>query len=148
MSSRPCASLRKHIDPVSPPGRICSPALPSGHHEYSNHRAERNRAWPARQRSRPRTPLVICLHWAREKRANAGPPRGGHRPTGMHTRALPASVASEEVMHILAGAGRFEPEASDQPTVEFRAGDTLFFPPETRGVWDIRETVRKVYVMV
>jgi uncharacterized cupin superfamily protein len=57
-------------------------------------------------------------------------------------------VASGEVMHILAGAGRFEPEAPGQPTVEFRAGDTLVFPPETFGVWDIRETVRKVYVMV
>jgi uncharacterized cupin superfamily protein len=32
--------------------------------------------------------------------------------------------------------------------VEFRAGDTLFFPPDTRGVWEIRETVRKLYVMV
>ena len=25
---------------------------------------------------------------------------------------------------------------------------TLFFPPETFGVWEIRETVRKLYVMV
>ncbi len=57
-------------------------------------------------------------------------------------------VASGEVMHILAGKGRFEPEAAGEPAIEFRAGDTLFFPPDTLGVWEIRETVRKVYVMV
>ncbi|ADU99133.1 DUF861 domain-containing protein [Alicycliphilus denitrificans] len=57
-------------------------------------------------------------------------------------------VASGEVMHILAGAGRFMPEAEGAAPVEFRAGDTLFFPPDTRGVWEIRETVRKLYVMV
>lgn len=44
--------------------------------------------------------------------------------------------------------GRFEPDAAGEPAVEFRAGDTLFFPPETRGVWEIREAVRKVYVML
>lgn len=57
-------------------------------------------------------------------------------------------VASGEVMHILAGAGRFTPEADGAAVVEFRAGDTLFFPPHTYGVWEIRETVRKLYVMV
>lgn len=57
-------------------------------------------------------------------------------------------VASGEVMHILVGAGRFTPEAEGAAPVEFRAGDTLFFPPDTRGVWEIRETVRKLYVMV
>ena len=57
-------------------------------------------------------------------------------------------VATGEVMHILAGAGRFMPEAEGAATVEFRAGDTLFFPPDTCGVWEIRETVRKLYVMV
>lgn len=57
-------------------------------------------------------------------------------------------VASGEVMHILAGAGCFVPEAADAAPVEFRAGDTLFFPPDTRGAWEIRETVRKLYVMV
>lgn len=57
-------------------------------------------------------------------------------------------VVSGEVMHILAGAGCFTPEAEGAAPVEFRAGDTLFFPPGTCGVWDIRETVRKLYVMV
>lgn len=57
-------------------------------------------------------------------------------------------VASGEVMHILAGQGCFFPEAEGAQPVEFTAGDTLFFPPGTRGVWEIRETVRKLYVMV
>ncbi|MDE2414923.1 MAG: DUF861 domain-containing protein [Comamonadaceae bacterium] len=57
-------------------------------------------------------------------------------------------VASGEVMHILAGVGCFRPEVVNATPVEFRAGDTLFFPPDTRGVWEIRETVRKFYVML
>lgn len=51
-------------------------------------------------------------------------------------------------MHILAGSGRFEPATAGEPTVVFRAGDTLFFPPATYGEWEITETVRKVYVML
>ncbi|BEP95376.1 cupin domain-containing protein [Acidovorax sp. A79] len=57
-------------------------------------------------------------------------------------------VPSGEIMHIVAGAGRFLPEGEGMSVVEFRAGDTLFFPPETRGVREIRETIRKLYVMV
>jgi uncharacterized cupin superfamily protein len=28
------------------------------------------------------------------------------------------------------------------------AGDTVFMSPMTQGVWDIKETVRKVYTLV
>lgn len=55
-------------------------------------------------------------------------------------------VQKGEVMHILAGSGQFTPETGD--TVSFKAGDTLFFSPHTYGVWDIQETVRKLYVLV
>lgn len=55
-------------------------------------------------------------------------------------------LANAEIMHILAGACTFTPEGGE--TREIRAGDTLFFPANTRGVWDIRETVRKVYVVI
>jgi uncharacterized cupin superfamily protein len=51
-----------------------------------------------------------------------------------------------EVMHILAGAGKFT--TTEGKVFEFKAGDTLFFPPETTGEWEIVETVRKVYVLV
>jgi uncharacterized cupin superfamily protein len=55
-------------------------------------------------------------------------------------------VEQGEVMHILAGVGSFTPEVGE--VVHFKAGDTLFFSPQTRGVWEIVETVRKLYVMV
>jgi uncharacterized protein len=51
-----------------------------------------------------------------------------------------------EVMHIVAGRGAFTPSGGE--TFEFRAGDTLFFPEHTRGVWRIDETLRKVFVVM
>jgi uncharacterized cupin superfamily protein len=56
------------------------------------------------------------------------------------------SVAQAEVMHILRGAGTFTP-AGGTP-LEFRAGDTLFFPQNTTGAWDVKETIRKLYVIL
>lgn len=60
---------------------------------------------------------------------------------GRFERQLP----NAEVMHILAGAGSFTPTGAEP--LEFRAGDTLFFPARTTGVWHIRETLRKVYAI-
>ncbi|WP_019937093.1 cupin domain-containing protein [Bordetella sp. FB-8] len=54
-------------------------------------------------------------------------------------------VAGAEVMHILTGACSFTPEGGEPR--EIRAGDTLFFPANTRGIWNIQETLRKVYVI-
>ena len=58
----------------------------------------------------------------------------------------PITLNAAQVMHILAGAGNFTP--LDGEVVHFKAGDTLFFSPHTRGVWEILETVRKLYVLV
>lgn len=55
-------------------------------------------------------------------------------------------VPNAEVMHILAGVCTFTPEGGKPLAI--RAGDTLFFPAGTRGAWDIRETLRKVYVVM
>lgn len=55
-------------------------------------------------------------------------------------------VAQAEVMHILRGSCSFTPEGGEP--LEIRAGDTAFFPAHTTGVWHIRETVRKVYVVL
>jgi uncharacterized cupin superfamily protein len=55
-------------------------------------------------------------------------------------------LAEAEVMHIVAGRGRFTPAGGE--TVEFRAGDTLFFPAHTLGEWRIDETLRKVFVVM
>lgn len=55
-------------------------------------------------------------------------------------------LASAEVMHILTGSCTFTPTGGEPR--EIRAGDTLFFPANTFGVWDIRETLRKTYVVM
>ncbi|GAB7549182.1 cupin domain-containing protein [Cupriavidus sp. 8B] len=55
-------------------------------------------------------------------------------------------IAAGEVMHILSGSGEFKTEEGS--TFAFQAGDTLVFPPDTRGIWTIHDTVRKVYVLV
>jgi uncharacterized cupin superfamily protein len=54
-------------------------------------------------------------------------------------------IAKAELMHILAGACTFTPTEGE--VVAFGAGDTVFFPANTFGVWDVTETIRKVYVI-
>ena len=61
---------------------------------------------------------------------------------GRFERQLP----NAEVMHILAGACTFTPQGG--APIEIRAGDTLFFPAQTAGVWHVHETLRKVYVVM
>lgn len=55
-------------------------------------------------------------------------------------------LVAAEVMHILCGRGSFTPTGGQ--TRAFAAGDTVFFPSNTVGVWNIEETVRKVYVVM
>lgn len=55
-------------------------------------------------------------------------------------------IVAGEMMHILAGRCTFTPDGGD--TISMAAGDTLFLSPNTIGVWDIQETVRKVYVLI
>ena len=55
-------------------------------------------------------------------------------------------LAQAEVMHILSGACSFTPTGGE--VRQIRAGDTLFFPANTTGVWHITETLRKVYVVM
>lgn len=55
-------------------------------------------------------------------------------------------VASAELMHILAGRCTFTPDGGEPLAIE--AGDTLFFPANTTGVWFIQETMRKVYAVL
>jgi len=49
-------------------------------------------------------------------------------------------------MHVLSGRCTFTPD--DGEPVQISAGDTLFMSPNTMGVWDIHETLRKVYVLL
>ncbi|MFP3711939.1 cupin domain-containing protein, partial [Paraburkholderia sp. SIMBA_009] len=41
--------------------------------------------------------------------------------------------------------GRFTPD--NEETVHFENGDTLFFEANTEGLWEVEETMRKVYVI-
>lgn len=53
-------------------------------------------------------------------------------------------VLSAELCHFVSGHAFFTPEGGEQ--FEIKAGDAVFFPPNSRGVWDVRETIRKSYV--
>lgn len=55
-------------------------------------------------------------------------------------------IAAGEVMHVLSGRCTFTPDG--EVPIEIQAGDTLFLSPHTVGVWDIQETLRKVYVLL
>lgn len=54
-------------------------------------------------------------------------------------------VKAGEFMHILAGECTFTPDDGEEMTIS--AGDYLFFPPDTRGVWRILSPVRKLYML-
>ncbi|WP_027211024.1 cupin domain-containing protein [Burkholderia sp. WSM2232] len=56
------------------------------------------------------------------------------------------TVEKAEIVHILAGEASFTSEEGQ--VVNMRAGDTLFFPPMTKGYWEIRSKIRKVFVIV
>lgn len=53
-------------------------------------------------------------------------------------------VLQAELCHFVSGHAFFTPE--DGTIIEIKAGDAVFFPPNSRGVWDVRETIRKMYV--
>ncbi|KKB63685.1 cupin [Robbsia andropogonis] len=55
-------------------------------------------------------------------------------------------LANSEVMHILSGECTFTPTGGE--TLEIRSGDTLFFPANTEGVWNVTSPIRKVYVVM
>jgi uncharacterized protein len=50
-----------------------------------------------------------------------------------------------EVMHFVAGAGTIT--SADGTVYEIRPGAVIVAPDGRSGVWDIRETARKVYVI-
>lgn len=54
-------------------------------------------------------------------------------------------VPNPELMHILSGRCTFTPEGGE--LIDIEAGDTVFFPAYTNGRWDMKETVRKVFVV-
>ena len=53
-------------------------------------------------------------------------------------------ILQAELCHFVSGHAFFTPEGGDK--LEIQAGDAVFFPPSSQGVWDVRETIRKSYV--
>jgi len=53
-------------------------------------------------------------------------------------------VKQAELCHFVAGHCYFTPEGGQ--SIEIKAGDAVFFPLNSRGIWDVKETVRKTYV--
>jgi uncharacterized cupin superfamily protein len=56
------------------------------------------------------------------------------------------TIMEEEFAHFVSGSARFVPEGG--APIDIRAGDTIWFPANSRGVWEISEDVRKVYVII
>lgn len=55
-------------------------------------------------------------------------------------------VTKREFCHFSSGHCFFIPVG--QSPIEIRAGDTVYFPADCDGVWDVRETLRKTYMIV
>lgn len=53
------------------------------------------------------------------------------------------AIMDSEFSHFIAGRATFVTD--DGQSFEFRAGDAAYFPPFSRGVWTIHETLRKTY---
>jgi len=53
------------------------------------------------------------------------------------------AVVDAEFSHFIAGHATFVTEGGSR--FEFRAGDAAYFPPNTRGIWTIHQTLRKTY---
>lgn len=56
------------------------------------------------------------------------------------------TIMEEEFAHFIKGSARFIPPEGDP--IDIRAGDTVWFPANSKGVWEITEDVRKVYVVI
>src|SRR5437762_7902957 len=56
------------------------------------------------------------------------------------------TIMEEEFAHFIKGSARFVPEVGEP--ILLRAGDTIWFPANSRGIWEIEEDVRKVYVII
>jgi len=55
------------------------------------------------------------------------------------------SVVQREFSHILAGSATFTPDGG--APVELGPGDAVLFPAMCQGTWDIKQTVRKTFVI-
>ncbi|KKX67479.1 MULTISPECIES: cupin domain-containing protein [Pseudomonas] len=55
-------------------------------------------------------------------------------------------VVQAEYSYIVSGAGCFTPDTGE--SVNFSAGDALYFPANSQGTWVIRQNLRKTYLIL
>ncbi|MDP4571798.1 cupin domain-containing protein [Pseudomonas sp. LPH60] len=55
-------------------------------------------------------------------------------------------IVAQEFCHFIQGRCTFTPDHGEPLHIE--AGDALMLPANSTGIWDIRETVRKTYVLI
>jgi uncharacterized cupin superfamily protein len=55
-------------------------------------------------------------------------------------------IRNAEFAHFVAGRCTFHAETGQ--VIEISAGDALYFPANSMGVWEIHETVRKTYILL
>lgn len=55
------------------------------------------------------------------------------------------NVQAQEFCHIISGVCTFTPKGGEP--IELKAGDAVFFPAATEGIWDISTTLRKTYII-
>lgn len=55
------------------------------------------------------------------------------------------NVKDKEFSHIISGVCTFTPK--DGEKIELHAGDAIYFPENTEGEWEIKETLKKTYII-
>ena len=55
-------------------------------------------------------------------------------------------ITQQEFCHFIQGRCTFTPD--EGAPIEIQAGDALMVPANTTGIWDVKETVRKSYVLI
>jgi uncharacterized cupin superfamily protein len=53
-------------------------------------------------------------------------------------------VMDAEISTFVKGHALFHPD--DGETIDIRAGDTVYFDENSKGIWEVKETVRKAYL--
>jgi uncharacterized protein len=56
------------------------------------------------------------------------------------------TIPNAEFAHFVAGRCVFHPDQGEP--VEIRAGDAVYMPANTHGVWEVFETVRKTWILL
>lgn len=55
-------------------------------------------------------------------------------------------ITQQEFCHFISGECTFIPDEGEP--IEIKAGDAIMFPANSMGVWDIKQTVRKTYILL